>query len=126
MLSSLVDWDEICTEEDRKAVGLGTLPEEPDGFEGGLLVEVLHPLHYCSCSPALTEVIVDACVVQIHSLVRKPEHNGKIARLLDYSREKDRWVRFELQPAVCVAASDVLNVLQTECEGVREYACAAS
>ena len=96
VLSSLVDWDEICTEEDRKAVGLGTRPAEPDGFEGGLLVKVLHPLHDGSCSPALAEVIVDACVVQIHSLVRKPEHNGKIARLLDFNREKDRWVTWLL------------------------------
>ena len=92
-------------------------------------------------SCALTEVIVDACVLQIHSLVRRPEHNGKIARLLDYSREKDRWVKsiwvksicsssthfqFPIRRAICVAASDVLNARQTECEGVRKYACAAS
>ena len=103
--------------------------------------EVVQPLHDCSCSPAPTEVIVDACVLQIHSLVRKPEHNGKIARLLDYSREKDRWVKsiwvksicsssthfqFPIRRAICVAASDVLNARQTECEGVRKYACAAS
>ena len=56
----------------------------------------LYPLHDVVhvLRPALTEVIVDACVAQIHSLVRKPEHNGKIARLLDYSRETDRWVKY--------------------------------
>jgi hypothetical protein len=46
MLSSLVDWAEICSEEDCKAVGLGTLPEEPDGFERGLLGG-------CTASPRL-------------------------------------------------------------------------
>jgi len=60
-LAGLLDWSEAS-----RQLALQPVPQEPDGFQEGSLVE-------------------------IHSLTAAPEHNGKIARLINYTARTREW-----------------------------------